>query len=265
MRSMLSGAALILATAASVAAQSLERRISAAPDGEVRLTYAARPGVVGNGVNIISWDCESGRCKSQQVEGNYSSVDDDDWRSACDSGPVRVALQVRDDVVTGLKVYVGGAWRTADRVTDLGTVSAPEAARYFLALARQRPRVRQAVFAATLADSITLWPDLLRFAKDRDAPSEARKQAVFWLGQAAADAAGEGLDQLATDDTEDREVRKSAIFALSQRPREEGVPALIRIARASRDRELRRTAIFWLGQSEDPRALALFEELLTRP
>jgi len=43
------------------------------------------------------------------------------------------------------------------------------------------------------------------------------------------------------------------------------VPALIRIAKENKDPDLRRKAIFWLGQSDDPRALALFEELLTRP
>jgi HEAT repeat protein len=63
----------------------------------------------------------------------------------------------------------------------------------------------------------------------------------------------------------DREVREQAVFALSQRPRDEGVPALIRIAKTHNDPEIRRRAIFWLGQSNDPRALALFEELLTRP
>jgi hypothetical protein len=42
----------------------------------------------------------------------------------------------------------------------------------------------------------------------------------------------------------------------------EGVPALLRIARSNPDPELRKTALFWLGQSEDPRALALFEEIL---
>jgi len=35
--------------------------------------------------------------------------------------------------------------------------------------------------------------------------------------------------------------------------------------RGNPDPELRRKAIFWLGQSDDPRALALFEEVLTRP
>jgi HEAT repeat protein len=66
-----------------------------------------------------------------------------------------------------------------------------------------------------------------------------------------------------TDRNGDREVREQAIFALSQRPKDEGVPVLIRIARTNRDPELRKKALFWLGQSNDDRALALFEELLT--
>ena len=86
---------------------------------------------------------------------------------------------------------------------------------------------------------------------------------MFWLGQAAGDAATRGLTDLVDDTSVAVEVKESAVFALSQRPRDEGVPALIRIARTHRNPELRRKAIFWLGQSEDPRALALFEELLT--
>jgi hypothetical protein len=42
------------------------------------------------------------------------------------------------------------------------------------------------------------------------------------------------------------------------------VAALIQIARTNRDPEIRKNALFWLGQSHDPRALALFEEILTR-
>ena len=88
---------------------------------------------------------------------------------------------------------------------------------------------------------------------------------MFWLGQAAGDAATRGLTDLVDDTSVAVEVKESAVFALSQRPRDEGVPALIRIARTHRNPELRRKAIFWLGQSEDPRALALFEELLAKP
>jgi HEAT repeat protein len=61
----------------------------------------------------------------------------------------------------------------------------------------------------------------------------------------------------------DRDVREHAVFALSQQPRDVGVPALIEIARTNRDPEVRRKAFFWLGQTRDPRALALFEEVLT--
>jgi len=92
-----------------------------------------------------------------------------------------------------------------------------------------------------------------------------KRSAVFWLGQAAGDAATRGLTDLVDDGSADHEVRETAVFALSQRPHEEGVPALIRIVKENKDPDLRRKAIFWLGQSDDPRALSLFEELLTRP
>jgi len=248
---------------------ALERRVAGAPDGIVRFSFAARPGVYGNGRNIISWDCDRGNCRNRQVNGNYSDMDDNDWSSACDSGPVRIALTLRRGTLTDLRVYVGGEWRTSAEGTDLGTVGAREAASYLLGLAAKDSlgsRVAEKViFPAILADSVTLWPDLLKIARDTRLSRKVRRSAVFWVGQAAGDAATRGLTDLVDDRDADREVRESAVFALSQRPRDEGVPALIRIARDNRDPELRRKAIFWLGQSEDPRALSLFEELLTRP
>ena len=92
-----------------------------------------------------------------------------------------------------------------------------------------------------------------------------RNQAVFWLSQAAGDAAVKDLRDLVDDDTVDRDVREHAVFALSQEPHDVGVPALIQIARTNKDPGVRRKAIFWLGQSNDPRALSLFEEILTKP
>lgn len=257
--------ALLLALA--LVQQSLERRVAAAPDGTVRFSFAARPGVYGNGRNVISWDCRNGRCRNRQVQGNFSDVDGDDWTSACDSGPVRVVLTVRAGTVTDLRTYVGGDWRPGTGVTDLGTVGAREAAAYLLALAAKDTgrAAERAILPATLADSVTIWPDLLRIARDPRISRRVRRSAVFWLGQAAGDAATRGLTDLVDDRATDRDVREQAVFALSQRPREEGVPALIRIAKENRDAELRRKAIFWLGQSDDPRALALFEELLTKP
>jgi len=108
----------------------------------------------------------------------------------------------------------------------------------------------------------TVWPELLRIARDPAIPLDTRRQAVFWVGQAAGEAAGHGLDSVVVDNRGDLEIRKQAVFALSQRPDQQSVPALIRIARANPPAELRKTALFWLGQSEDPRALQLFEEIL---
>ncbi len=252
-----------LGVASPAAAQTLGARVAQAPDGDVRMTFTAREGVYGNGRNVIQWDCDHGRCR-QQSEGDFS--DDVDWHTPCDSGPVRLALWVRSGKVVSLHVYVGGQWVSRPGVTDLGRIPAPEAAPFLLELARQGGGEvgERAVFAATLADSVTTWPELLRLARDEDVPERTRRSAVFWVSQAAEEAATRGLDALVGEDTVDRDIREQAVFALSQRPREEGVPALIRIAQTHSDPEIRRRAIFWLGQSRDPRALALFEDLLTK-
>ena len=63
---------------------------------------------------------------------------------------------------------------------------------------------------------------------------------------------------------ENTEVKKSAVFALSQMKTDKSVDALIEIARTSKDREVRKSALFWLGQSNDPRAIRLFEEILLK-
>jgi HEAT repeat protein len=191
--------------------------------------------------------------------------DDPDWVSDCERGPVRVSLRVRDGRITEADTRVAGRWRSGrSDVKDLGLVPAREAADLMLALARRAGQDAgdELLTAATLADSAVIWPKLLRMAREDGLPSETRKQAVFWLGQAAGEAATRGLDSIAVDDRGDLEVREHAVFALSQRPADEGVPALIRIARTNPHPELRRKALFWLGQSEDPRALSLFEEIL---
>ncbi|HTT68012.1 MAG TPA: HEAT repeat domain-containing protein [Gemmatimonadales bacterium] len=252
-----------LGAALPVRAQSLAQRVARAPDGAVRLTYAARPGVCGNGAGNISFDCAGGYCGRHRVN---SSADWDDDECPCDSGPVRLVLQVEGGVVTHLRTYVGGRWKPASGVTDLGTVPAAEAARFLVDLARRAdvPAAHDAVFPATLADSASVWPDLVRLARDGVAPRRSREQAVFWLGEAAGVAATADLTAMAGDDSLDRDVREQAVFALSQQPRDVGVPALIRIARSNRDPDVRRKAFFWLGQTGDPRAVALFEEVLTR-
>lgn len=245
--------ALLAAPAASGRAQTLRQRIEGAPDGTVRLSFAARPSVCGNGRNISM---------------SHRGAARDGWESACDPGPVRVALDLRRGAVTAARTYVGGRWRPLEgRVTDLGGVSAPEAAGYFLDLLERGGAAHPPpalLSPAVMADSITTWPRLLRIARDPSLARETRKQAVFWVSQDAAEAATEGLAELANRPGEDREVRLQAVFALSQLSDGRGIPALIGLARSNQDPAVRKRAIFWLGQSGDPLALALFEELLTR-
>lgn len=228
-------------------AQSLADRIAAVGTGPVRFSFDAREGVCGNGRNI-SWRSET-----------------PDWEPWCQPGPVRVALQLDQRQVVDLDTYVGGRWRARQAVaTDLGTVTPAEAVAYLLTIARTGTGkvAEHAVLPVALADLET-WPDLLQLAKDGSRPRGVRKSAVFWLSQAAGEAAVEGLTGIIATD-EDLEVKKSAIFALSQIKDGDAVGSLIQIARTNKDPRLRKNAIFWLGQSEDPRALALFEELLIK-
>ena len=256
--------ALLAATSVtSLGAQSIADRVSRAGNGSVRMSFATRPEVCGRGGNIQ---------RGGDWHGNFGNSDrnyarDVEWDAACDYGPGRLVLDKRDGEIVALRFYVGGRWRAAnDGVTDLGNVPAKEAADYLVSLASSLPGKagRDAIFPATIADSATVWPSLLRLARDEDRPRETRKQAVFWLGQAAGEAASSGLDSLSRDSGVDREVQKQVVFALSQRPRDEGIPILIRVARTHPDPEVRKNAVFWLGQSNDPRAIALFEELLTK-
>lgn len=114
----------------------------------------------------------------------------------------------------------------------------------------------QAIFLATPVDSVKPWPRLVKLARDDARPSSVRRQAVFWVGQAAIEEATNGLADVVEDERGDREVRKSAVFALSQQ-RANGVESLLRIARENK--EIRKRALFWLGQSKDPGALDDFE------
>jgi len=254
--------ALAVAGASTLGAQSIADRVARAGNGSVRMSFAARPEVCGQGGNIRRGGDMHGNFGSGR---NYSR--DVEWDSVCDYGPGRLVLDKRDGEIVALRFYVGGRWRpTTDGVTDLGDVSAAGAADYLVSLANTLPGKagRHAIFPATIADSAEIWPALLRLAKNEERPRETRKQAVFWLGQAAGEAATSGLDSLSRDSNVDREVQKQVVFALSQRPRDEGIPILIRVARTHPDPEVRRQAVFWLGQSNDSRAIALFEELLTK-
>jgi hypothetical protein len=248
-----------LAPHRAMQAQDAASRLAGVPAGRVRFTFTLRPDVCGSGHNI--WRTRDG---ASRMNWGDRTTRDVEYDGACDHGPGRVVIDKDGGAIADLRFYVGGRWRAGTPVTDLGQVSTREAAALLLSVANSNDgkAARHAIFPLTLVDSVEVWRDLLQLARDESRPRETRKQAVFWLGQLAEAPATAGLDELVGEATVDRDVREQAIFALSQRPRDEGIPALVKVVRTSRDPQLRKKALFWLGQSGDPRALQLIEELL---
>ncbi|MEJ7809301.1 MAG: HEAT repeat domain-containing protein [Gemmatimonadaceae bacterium] len=233
-------------------AQSLAQRIAQAPDGLVQFTYAARPGVCGNGRSFISTG-----------DGNFIGsfngyIGDVSRNGACEPGPVRVVLNRADRTVIDIDTYVGPP-SMAPGAADLGKVSPSDAADYLLSIAARtegKPS-RDAIFPATLADGAAIAPALLAIARDRDRPRETRRSALSAL---ARDDAGGGermtsaLVAIARDDTDNQDVRKQALSVLSRSERGDGVPALMELTRAGTDMWLVREATLSLARSGDPRS-----------
>ena len=130
----------------------------------------------------------------------------------------------------------------------------------FTATGVARGVTSSAVTAIALHGHDSVVERLIAPARDgRD--RQVRSGALFWLSQrAGARAAGTIADAAERDP--DTQVKRQAVFALSQLPKDQGVPRLIDVARSNRSGEVRKQAMFWLGQSQDPRALAFFEDVL---
>ncbi len=103
---------------------------------------------------------------------------------------------------------------------------------------------------------------LLSIATDESESIEVRKRALFWLGQMRVESVE--LYALYARMT-DMEMKEQLIFVYSQRRNEDAaIEKLIEIVRTESDARLQSRAIFWLGQTRDPRAIALLEEIINR-
>jgi hypothetical protein len=140
-------------------------------------------------------------------------------------------------------------------------VSAADSVNWLTKLATDSARrlANVAVMAIALHADARATDRLIALARDGSS-GDVRGTALFWVAQRASDKAAGTITQ-ALEDPE-TEVRKKAVFALSQLPKDEGLPRLIDVARNHRDAAVRRQAMFWLGQSRDPRALRFFEQVL---
>lgn len=260
--------ALVLASAVAAGAQDIAGRVKQVRNGTVRLTFASQPGVCGDGETFISmrgWSEEGGRTIIRDSKRGHSMTtggrDWDNWRN-CEEGPLRVALDVENGAVVDVHTYVGKNWR-ADQPAM--SVSAQSAVNYLLDVVERGPAhaSKRAMMPIIMADSVEPWRELLRIAKNENVARETRKSAIFWVGQEAAEEATRNLKDVVSNPG-DLEVRKSAVFALSQQRTGDAVGALIEIAKKNPEKELRKSAIFWLGQSDDPRVIAMFEEILLK-
>jgi hypothetical protein len=242
-------------------ASAIGAQVERVRTGTVRMTFAARDGVCGNG---MSWyRTRGGSFSGTVINGNWSGARD--VEATCERGPVRLVVVRKDGETTEMRTYVGGRWKVDTGSTDIGAVRAADAAAWLLQVAERAPAkpARSAIAAATLADSTDAGPTLLRIAKDESRPNDVRSSALNWLGDVVGDKVSSTLDSIAYEPG-DREVRKQAIFAMSRRPADESVPMLLKMAETLPDRELRKTAVFWLAQSKDPRAMRWVEQRLGR-
>lgn len=236
---------------------ALEAAIRAA-DGVVRFEFAARPGVWGDG---RTWNF------SRDVEAGGRPASSRHWRcKGSTNGPIRVTVRVRGGAETNLHSQVGGDWPEPGR--DLGTVAPEAAADYLLTLVeRSGPEPdagskEDALQAAVSAPAGEIWPRILDVAKDRRQNADVRKAALFWTAHEASVRAADDIEAIAVATDEEAEVQEAAVFALTQLPEDRGTEALLRLARGNRNPDVVRSVYFWLGQRDDPRVVALFEEVL---
>lgn len=124
------------------------------------------------------------------------------------------------------------------------------------------PNVReQVVFALSVSKEPAALAALINEAKNDRTP-HVRSRALFWLAQKAANKEAQEVIRNATLNDPDRSVKEQAVFALKQLPANQGIPLLIDVAKNNPDPAIRKKAMFWLGESNDPRALDFFTQIL---
>jgi hypothetical protein len=252
---------LLALTPTTLFAQRLARQIDDVSDGTVRFTFAARPGVCGDGREMVRTGPSTVMLPSSIGDGRHEGGD------FCYAGPASVAIARRSGETVSIRVQVGGRWSSSDDVTDLGTVSASEAARYLFAeaLRANGNNSRYALAAAVFADSVDLTPDLVRLAKSRTDRNDLRQRAVFWIGTYDDPSAGAALHEIASDDQLDEEVRGAAIIALGRDDISDADVAWLRKLYPHVSSKLRDNIFLAVSRSASPQASRWLASVITDP
>lgn len=240
---------LLALTPTSLVAQSLVRQVDRVRDGTVHLTYASRPGLCGDGRQTVRTGPAIIVLPSMFGYG-HSDID------VCFTGPVRVAIGRSNGESISYRVHVGGRWSESDDATDLGVVSAPEAARYMLdeAVRANGNNSVYALAAAVFADSIDLTPDLARLARSTNTRRELRERAVFWIGTYDDASAARTLRNLAAEESLDEDVRGAAIIGLGRDDMSEDDVAWLQSLYPKLSAKLRDNVFLAVSRSDSPRA-----------
>ena len=253
---LVAAATLVVAAGAELHGQALASRVNSAPDGRVQFTYAARPGVCGNGRSYIQTGPNS---YTGTVYGNWNDMMRID---PCLAGPVRVVIDRADKLPLSIQTFVGPPDTTARAIHDLGRVRAQDAADYLLSISStvDGRAGRDALFPAMLADSANTAPALVAIAKNTSLPRETRRSALSYMGQSTngmttiPSSVTDPILAIARDDSDNQSVRQQALSVLGRLDHGAGIPPLIELSKQTQSTWLARESMSTLARSGDPRA-----------
>jgi hypothetical protein len=202
----------------------LARRVTTAPDGLVKLTYASRDGICGDGRSFIADATSNARGYDLWFsDGMSMSGSMSDLSARCVHGPVRLLLVVRDHRVIDVQPFVGPSTAATERAgTELGTVAVNDVSRYLLDLAAtgRDDVARNAILAASIADSVRIAGRLADMARNKSLGSSARESALKWVGRVATregDRNAMGIARTIAEDRQDQlDVRERAIRVIGE-------------------------------------------------
>lgn len=249
---LLGGFLALPSAGVSQTGDALERRIVESGGERVAFRFA-----VEDEVTV----CESGFRRGEVDDGSYGGSGTRSRRS-CPGGPLEVVVLHGPGGVRGIDMGPAG---DHPYDVDLGLVDAREASAWLLTLHARGASdevAEEGLVGAVVARGAEPAGRLLELAKHRGVPVVLRRSALFWVSDEAARDIDPTLVGIAGDAAEDQEVRDAAIFALSRRPSDPSVSALMELARTAPHVQTRRSALFWLSQSDDERVPDFFAELI---
>jgi HEAT repeat protein len=198
--------------------------------------------------------------------GTIDSDDDKPSRRRADAAIAAIALHAdaaADAALEGFITPAQSEWLRGQTAFWLGSARGRRGYEILKRMVRDDPsdRVRDKVVFALSVSKVPESVDTMITVAHDDRSTHVRGQALFWLAQKAGKKAVQAITAAIEDDPE-TDIKKKAVFALSQLPKDEGVPMLIQVAKTNKNPAVRKQAMFWLGQSNDPRALDFFEQIL---